>query len=249
MHADFSDTDSRPGRFETTHWSLVLASQSQESSSADQRFAALSQLCRIYWRPLYVYLRRCGHEAVDAEDLTQGFLGALLKRDAFDTVAQERGRFRSFLIASLKNYLSHHREKEGAQKRGGGKWHLSLSDPRIEAALQSELMDSASPELAYEKRWAMTLLDRVRSRLRGEYLAGGKEGYGDELMPFLPGGHATRSQGDIAAALGISVSAVKSEVYRLRQRFGQYLRAEVANTVSDPSEIDGELEYLIQVLR
>ena len=110
-------------------------------------------------------------------------------------------------------------------------------------------MDSASPELAYEKRWAMTLLDRVRSRLRGEYLAGGKEGYGDELMPFLPGGHATRSQGDIAAALGISVSAVKSEVYRLRQRFGQYLRAEVANTVSDPSEIDGELEYLIKVLR
>jgi RNA polymerase sigma factor (sigma-70 family) len=234
--------------FQTTHWSVVLSSIDGDLDRAAKGLESLNQLCRTYWRPLYIYLRRCGFNAHDAEDLTQQFLMELLQRDGLSSVHPKKGKFRSFLIASLKNFVSHQRSRNLAQKRGGGACVFSMDDPSIESACLLLKFTGSTSEEDYERHWALTVLDQVRLRLRGEYIALGKEACFEQLAEFLPGSEPDKSQQEIAHSLGITVSAVKSEVYRLRQRFGQYLRAEIANTVASADEIDGEIEYLIQVV-
>lgn len=233
--------------FASTHWSVVLNVVRNDSDLA-LGLEALNQLCQTYWRPLYVYLRRRGYSSQDAEDLTQQFLADLLRRNGLSTVDPTKGKFRSFLIASLKNFLNRERTRATAQKRGGGVLSISLDDSQLEehCLLKSDL--NRTPEEAYEYQWALTVLEQVRSRLAGEYTALGKRTWFRYLAEFLPGNEPERSQQEIADLLGATASAVKSEVYRLRQRFGQYLRVEIAGTVESGEDIDREIEYLIQVV-
>jgi RNA polymerase sigma factor (sigma-70 family) len=234
--------------FETTHWSVVLGSIPGNEEQGSRALGALNELCRIYWRPLYAYLRRAGRSAEDAEDLTQQFLSELLQRDAFSKLHPSKGKFRSFLIVSLKNFLSHERDKALAQKRGGGALPIPLDDLVLERGLSEERDLNRTPEEEYERLWALTVLEQVRKRLRGEYAAMSKDCLFEYLGQFLPGSEPEQSQQEIGERLGITASAVKSEVYRLRQRFGQYLRVEIGRTVGSAAEIDQEIEYLIQVV-
>jgi RNA polymerase sigma-70 factor (ECF subfamily) len=229
-------------RFETTQWSVVLAAQAGDSPGAHE---ALDRLCRDYWRPLFVFLRRAGHSPPDAEDLTQQFLAGLLARDGLARVHPRHGRFRAFLMASLRNFLSHERERAGALKRGGGLRLAALDTEQSPAHGWLESAAEESPEAAFDRQWGLTVLARARRRLEAEYVAAGKTAQFTLLVEYLPGGEPGRSQSEVAAVLDTTVSAVKSEVYRLRQRYGQYLRAEIADTVADPAEIDGEIRYLL----
>lgn len=234
--------------FETTHWSVVLSAASGHVEGNSVAAEALNQLCRIYWKPLYAFLRRSGHRAEDAEELTQQFLMELLTRNPFSKLHPSKGKFRSFLIASMKNFLSHVRNKARAQKRGGHLFAISLDDVEEEWKASVERFGDRTPDEIYDLQWALALLNYVRLRLHGEYVASGKAAHFIELSRFLPGGEPPRSQAEIAESLSLTVMAVKSEVYRLRQRFGQYLRAEIANTVVAKDDIDSEIEYLIQVV-
>lgn len=235
-------------QFKTTHWSVVLALHPGGSSESEAH-EALNLLCQIYWEPIYVYLRRRGHGSADASDLTQQFFAELLARDGLSGLNPARGRFRSFLMASLKNFLSHHRERIGALKRGAGRPILSLNDPSngLEASLEDH--SAEPPDDAFDRRWTKTLLREASARLEGEYVATGKALHYRLLAPFLPGGHPMESQARVAELLGTTVPAVKSEVHRMRQRFGQYLRSEVAKTVADPGEIEVELRHLISLFK
>jgi RNA polymerase sigma factor (sigma-70 family) len=233
-------------QFKTTHWSVVLALHPDGSSEAHE---ALNLLCQTYWEPIYVYLRRRGYPPADASDLTQQFFAELLARNALSDLNPARGRFRSFLMASLKNFLSHHWERIGALKRGAGRPILSLDDPSngLEASLEDH--SAEAPDDAFDRHWTRTLLRETSARLQGEYIASGKALHYRLLAPFLPGGQPVESQAEIAELLGTTVPAVKSEVHRMRQRFGQYLRSEVARTVGDPGEIETELRHLISLYK
>lgn len=232
-------------RFATTCWTVVLDAA---SISSPQAAAALNDLCQTYWKPLYAYLRRCGHSAQDAEDLTQGFLAHLLANQALRTVSPLKGKFRSFLLASLKNYLANERGKAIARKRGCGQPCLALDDPSVEQSYLREPVDHLSPDKIYERHWAHTLLEQVRRRLRDEYAAAAKSDRFELLAGFLPGEQSPVTQAVAAQRLGMSEGAFKVEAHRLRQRFRAALRDEVAHTVSRPEEIDEELRHLIRIV-
>jgi len=228
--------------FETTHWSVVLAAGAGSSAQARE---ALDQLCRSYWQPVFRFLRQAGHGPEDAEDLTQQFLAELLSRDAFAGLDWRRGRFRSFLLASLRNFLGHQRERTMALKRGGGRTVISLEGVRgNEIGLES---GAGTADVFFDRQWGMAVIESARRRLEAEYVAAGRSGRFEDLSGYLPGGEPERSQGEIAERWGVGVGAVKTEVYRMRQRFGQFLRMEVARTVSDKGEIDSELRYLVEL--
>jgi RNA polymerase sigma-70 factor (ECF subfamily) len=224
---------------------VVLESR---TASSDRGKAALEQLCRTYWRPIYGYLRHRGFTLHDAEDLTQQFLADLLQRDGLDTVHPSKGRFRSFLLASINNFLSNVRDRQLAAKRGGGQPHLSLSDPAVEATYLSERADHLTPELLYDRHWALTVLDKVHERLEEEMVAFGKSERIQALAGFLPGRHSRRTYAEVAAGLNLSEGSVKVEVHRLRGRFRKLLRQEIAATVQAPHEVDDELRQLIESL-
>jgi RNA polymerase sigma factor (sigma-70 family) len=231
--------------FETTRWSLVLAAGSDDSSAAR---AALATLCETYWYPLYAYVRRRGTSADDARDLTQGFLTSLLERRDFEHVRQERGRFRAFLLASLQHFLANDAARRRTQKRGGSITFLPLALDEAEGRYRIEPEESSTPESLYERRWALMVIDRVLSELRREWEADGRETEFAELKSCLlglnpPGGYAA-----IAVRLGISEGAVKTAVYRLRRRFQAELRKDIAETVSDPADVEDEIRYLVRAL-
>jgi RNA polymerase sigma-70 factor (ECF subfamily) len=231
--------------FATTRWSVVLEAAEPDAPRAA---AALDELCRAYWKPLYVYVRRCGHGPHDAEDLTQGFLAGLLANHALRTVAPVKGRFRSFLLASLKHYLANEWDKARTQKRGNGHAPIALDDPAVEQRYLLEPVDELNPERIYDRHWAFTVLDRIKERLRAEYAVASKSGRFGHLAGFLPGESRVGSQADAARALGTTEGAFKVEVHRLRQRYRQLLREEVARTVGSPDEIDEELRHLIAIV-
>ncbi len=231
--------------FQTTHWSMVLASREDDSLVSNE---ALNALCHAYWKPLYVYLRHAGHPEHDAQDLTQGFLHDFLKRDGLSFVHPEKGRFRSFLIASLKHFVSDDRRRRQAQKRGGGLAHLSGDDAEIELLYQKEQRPECDPERMFDRRWALTVLEETRKLLAQEYDKSGKEHIFQTLSVYLPGGQPGQEQAAFAKELGITVPAVKSEVYRLRKRFGQCLREIVMHTVAAPSAVEDEIRYLIEIV-
>jgi RNA polymerase sigma-70 factor (ECF subfamily) len=231
--------------FATTRWNVVM--QAAESS-APHSAAALDELCRAYWKPLYAYVRRSGYGPHDSEDLTQGFLARLLANQALRTVAPVKGKFRSFLLASLKNYLANEWDRAQTQKRGSGQVLIGLDDPAVEESYGREPVDGLTPEMIYDRHWAFTVLEKVKKRLREEYLLASKSERFQFLACFLPGERTPWPQAIAARKLGMSEGAFKVEVHRLRQRYRKALREEVAQTVSGPEGVDEELRHLIAIV-
>ncbi len=227
--------------FTTTQWSVVLSAQDGKSPQSQQ---ALATLCETYWFPLYAYVRRSGHSSHDAQDLTQEFFAEFLGKDFLKDVDHRRGKFRSFLLAALKHFLSHQRERARAGRRGGGRVPFSLDFEDAENRYRLEPEDPITPERLYQQRWALTLLDRVVRRLQDEHARAGKTETFDALKEFLTAGRESRPYGRVAEGLGISEGAIKVAVHRLRRRYREVLKEEIAQTVADPAEIDAELREL-----
>lgn len=231
--------------FATTHWSVVLAAGHGTSPAAA---AALESLCRTYWYPLYAYVRRAGHDAEEARDLTQEFFASLLGRNRLSFADPARGRFRTFLLTVMKHFLANEWKKQNRLKRGGGQPALSLDARAGEERFAAEPADPASPEVIYERQWVATLLERVLARLDEESAAAGRTALLEEVKASLWGEHREATQAEIAARLGMGESAFKVAAHRLRARFRELLRGEIAHTVSSPAEIDEELRHLAAVM-
>ena len=229
--------------FATTHWSVIVAAGDSESPDKEQ---ALATLCRTYWHPVYSYLRRRGKDVAAAEDLTQAFFTNLLEKKTIKAADQTRGRFRSFLLTSVKNFVSNEWDRERAMKRGGGKTPIPLDIDAAEASYKAEPAQKDTPERVFERRWALALLDRVLERLGDEMHRAGHGQRFERLRGHLVGGAAERSYAEVAAALDLSESAVKVAVHRMRRRFAALLRDEVAHTVDDRSQIDAEIQFLLE---
>jgi RNA polymerase sigma-70 factor (ECF subfamily) len=235
-----------PAQFGQTQWSVVLAAAGKKD--VGRAGQALETLCRVYWLPLYTYIRRQGESPHDAEDLTQEFFARLLEQDFLCSVDQTKGRFRSFLLASLKHFLSHQRDRARAQKRGGGQTPLSLDFSGAETDLGFQPADDQTPERAFEKRWALTLLEQALARLRQEYLDRGKEDLFEQLKTTLTEGRGSVAYATLAGRLGMNEASVKMAVHRLRQRYRAVLRAEIAETVARESEVEEELREVFRAL-
>jgi RNA polymerase sigma-70 factor (ECF subfamily) len=231
--------------FNTTHWSVVLAAGQPGSSQAG---AALEALCRSYWYPLYAYLRRRGFSPADAQDLTQGFFTRLLQKNLPAQADRAKGKFRSFLLMTLDHFLADERERRSAGKRGGGQVLLSLDAEAPEERYRLEPVDEATPEKLFERRWAQTILDQALTRLRDEYATAGKADTYAVLQAFGPGKQKTLSYTEAAGRLGVTESALKSIIHRMRQRHRDLVREVIAQTVTTASEVDEELHHLIAVI-
>lgn len=227
--------------FATTHWSVVLAAGAQSSD-------ALEKLCRAYWYPLFAFVRRQGNDLHAAQDLTQEFFARLLQGNYLAGANPNRGRFRSFLLASLKHFLANEWHRSQRQKRGGGCVIFSTGEAAEEEGRHFELADHASPDKVYERRWAEAVLARVNARLRREYEAIGWGERFEMLKVYLLKDYDPVSYAEMAARLGLTESAVKSAIYTLRQRYGQMFRAEVGQMVGHPDEVEEELQFLLQAL-
>jgi RNA polymerase sigma-70 factor (ECF subfamily) len=230
----------------TTQWSQVLAAR--DGSDTEAR-AALESLCVTYWEPLYAFVRHQGSSPDEANDLTQAYFTELLEKEFLSAVDPARGRFRSFLLASMKNFLSHERERGRALKRGGGHRILSLDVEGAEQRYGVQPTEEMSPEQAFEYRWAVTMLNQALDRLRQDSSASGRTEQFEVLKQYLTSATEQTPYREAAGTLGMSEGAVKMAVSRLRTRLGQCLRAEVADTVADPSEIDDEVRQLLEALR
>jgi RNA polymerase sigma-70 factor (ECF subfamily) len=231
--------------FTATHWSVVLAAG---QSNSPQATAALDKLCRAYWYPLYTYIRRQGSSPHDAQDLTQGFFAQLLEKNCLELADREKGKFRSFLLSALNHFLADQRDRAGAAKRGGGKVFISLDELAAEGLLAQEPATGLSPEEEYEKLWAVTLLQQALVRLREESTRAGRGGMFEELKPFLEGEARSGEYAVVAASLGMTANSIAVTVHRLRQRYRELVRAEIANTVARPEEIEGEVRHLFAAL-
>lgn len=237
--------DSPPERFQTTHWSLVLAAQDRTSPAARQ---ALGELCESYWYPLYAFIRRSGHNSEEARDLTQEFFARLLEKDYLADVDRERGKFRSFLLAACKHFLANERDRALAQKRGGGKTVLSFDADAAENRYSSEPQHTLTPERLFERRWVLVLLQTVLNRLREEQVNAGKGEHFERLKGFLGGDRGPARYAESATALNTTQGALKVAVHRLRGRYRELLREEIARTVNDPSEVETEIRSLFAAL-
>ena len=232
-------------RFDTTRWSLVLAAGDSGGPGARE---ALDALCRTYWPPIYAYLRRRGWDARQAEDLTQGFFLKLLEHGGVGRARAERGKFRTFLLSSLKNYLSDEHDRETALKRGGGSAPLSLDARDDEEWLVREPSHDESPERLFDRRWASTVIARALARLEETMLGSvGPERFA-ALRPFLTKG-PTGAYAEVSRTLGIGESAVRVGVHRMRRQFGELLREEVAQTVESQEDVEDELRHLQRIVR
>jgi RNA polymerase sigma-70 factor (ECF subfamily) len=210
--------------------------------------AALEKLCRTYWYPLYAYVRRRGQSAVDAQDLTQAFFARLLERNWVGDADRERGRFRTFLLTAMSRFLADEWDKVRAQKRGGGQAHVPLQLDAAETRYGLEPADESTPEQSYERRWALTLLETVLHRLREEYAQAGRGELFAQLNPCLTGDRDSLPYAELGARLGMNEGAVKVAVHRLRKRYRELLRAEIAQTMTETENVDDELRHLFSVL-
>jgi RNA polymerase sigma factor (sigma-70 family) len=231
--------------FVTTHWSVVLAARDKSSPNSA---AALEALCRAYWYPLYAFVRRQGRQPSDAEDLTQEFFARLLAKDYLAAAAPEKGRFRTFLRVALKRFLANEWDRARRLKRGGGHTPLSLDMRVAEDRYRAERGDGLPPDRLYERRWAMTLLERALGRLRAEYATAGKTAEFERLKGVLMADRGAIDYGELAAKLQVSEGAARVWVHRLRKRFRELFRETVADTVSGPGEVESELRYLVGIL-
>jgi RNA polymerase sigma-70 factor (ECF subfamily) len=234
-----------PAAFNTTHWSIVLEAQG-ESPAAHQ---ALEDLCRSYWRPIYGFARREGAKPEEAKDITQGFFALILERKDFNSVRQEKGRLRSFLLASLKHFMANERRDAATLKRGGGRTLLPLDGIECYEVSDVDHVEMLSPDLLYDRRWAFTVLDRVFARLREESQRSLNPPLLQRLNTLLSDEPGRPSQAEIAREFGMTENAIKQAFHRLRQRYRQLLREEVAHTVATPADIEDELRALIAALR
>ncbi len=240
-----SATAASPSVFPSTHWSVVVAAGSGDTTPSSLAF---ERLCQSYWPPIYAYLRRRGFSKQDAEDLTQGFFGRLLDGRPFAALEPAKGRFRSWLLVVLKHHLGHELEKAHAQKRGGGVSHVPFDELLAESRLDLSCAATIEPDQFYDRHWALTLLARAADRLQASYLAEGHPELHQELRGYVSGEASTTSYAETATRLGMTESAVKSAVHRMRQRYQQFIRDEVAQTVATPGEVDDELRELIAVM-
>jgi len=230
--------------FTTTHWSVVLTAQG-ESPAAEE---ALEKLCRMYWRPIYSFVRRQGVAPEEAEDLTQGFFAQLLERGSLSAVRKEKGRLRSYLLGALKYFLADEQRRAMAIKRGKGQRLIPLEELRSENRVEMEPADPVTAEMIYERRWALTVLEQVLDRLKNEYRTAGNAALFDSLKQLLPDEPGSPSQAEIAAHLGMTGNALRQAFYRFRQRYQSLLREEIAHTVATPGDIEDELRHLIAVV-
>jgi DNA-directed RNA polymerase specialized sigma24 family protein len=231
--------------FATTRWTVVLHAGNGSSPAAD---LALAELCRVYWYPLYAYARRLGHSIHSAQDLTQGFFCKLLEKNYVGQADRTRGKFRWFLLTGFKCFLANEWDRVRAQKRGGGQEPIPLDALPVEERYRLEPVDELSADQIYERRWALDLLKTVRKRLRDDYARAEKANRFELLADFLPGEKTGVSYAEIGPKLGLTENAVKQEVHRMKKRFGELLRAEIAQTVGHPDEVDEEIRYLIDVV-
>jgi RNA polymerase sigma-70 factor (ECF subfamily) len=227
--------------FATTHWTVVLAAGKRHTPQSDH---ALEELCRTYWFPLYAYVRRRGHTKEDAEDLTQAFFARFLEKNYLEGLSAERGRFRAFLLASLKHFLANEWDKSQRQKRGGGATHLSLDWLSGETKFQLADTTEPSPDKVFDREWALALLERVITRLQEECTADGREKTFEQLKSLLTTDKTTISYPQAAAALGISEDTARVTVHRLRKRYRQLLRNAITQTLADPAQVDEEMQAL-----
>lgn len=219
--------------------------------SAESR-TALATLCQIYWHPVYAFIRRNGFDRDQAQDLTQEFFAVLLEKNYLGDAKQERGRFRSFLLTAVKHFLSNQRDRAHAQKRGGGHTELSLDlsiDPKEAEIWYSPVaVDDVTPERLFELRWAHSLLEQVMAKLREEFANAGKAEYFDRLAAYLHGDSKVIRYEELAAEMGVNAGALRTQVHRMRRKYRDLLRAEIAQTVSTPAEIDDEIRFLLTTL-
>jgi RNA polymerase sigma factor (sigma-70 family) len=233
-------SSSSPEWFLTTHWSVVVNARATDSKTAK---AALESLCNTYWYPLYAFVRRLGHSPHDAEDLIQGFFAQCIEKDYLRAADQDKGRFRSFLLVALKRFLANEWDRVRTRKRGGDRQIISLDAEQRYAAEPAETL---SPDKLFERRWAMTLLENVLAKLKAEQAAAGRLAIFTELQPVLTSRGTPYA--DIAKRLGLTESAIKVAVHRLRQRYRELLEQEIANTVSSPADVEEERRYLLRIL-
>lgn len=239
------ETIYNPAVFATTHWSVVL--QAQGESPAAQK--ALERLCRTYWRPIYGYVRRHGAGTQDAEDLTQGFFALLLERKDLNSVRKEKGRLRSYLLASVKHFLADESRHAMALKRGKGQRLIPFDDIQEGERIETERCDRLTADQIYERRWALTVLEQVMARLQDEYRSAGNVRFFDQMKKMLMDEPDRPSQAQVATEFGMTENAVKQAFYRFRQRYQTLLREEIAHTVAMPGDVEDELRHLISVVQ
>jgi RNA polymerase sigma-70 factor (ECF subfamily) len=231
--------------FRTTHWSLVIDAGQRGEKSAE---AALAELCQHYWYPLYAYVRRRVGDMSEAQDLTQEFFARLLEKNVLAAASQERGRFRSFLLAAMKNFLANEWDKAKAAKRGGGRRPSPLMFDTAESRLSFEPTHDLTPERLYERQWALTLLELVVDRLEREFAAAGKQAQFATLRPAIAGSQVAIDYAAAASQLNMSEDAVRQAAHRLRRRYREILREELAQTVADRADVDDEIRALFETL-
>jgi RNA polymerase sigma-70 factor (ECF subfamily) len=239
------ERDETSPAFSTTHWSEVLEAGRENSTEAA---AALERLCSAYWYPLYAYVRRLGHTPQDAQDLVQDFFARLIEHNYLQLADRNRGRFRTFLLTSLQRFLVNEWKKLRARKRGGGAPVVSWDEEQTENRYLAERTEADTPELLFERRWALALLNQVLARLQAEFVEAGKLQQWDQLKVLLWGEKTARPYAEVAVQMGLTQGALKVAVHRLKKRYRQLLRAEVARTVVSPAEVDEELRHLISVI-
>lgn len=232
--------------FATTHWSLILAAGDRSNPSAE---AALAALCQSYWFPLYAHIRRRGNDPERARDLTQGLFLNLLARDGVALASQEKGRFRSFLMKAADNHLHEAHRNAETLKRGGGQEIVSFDASEAEQRFALEPVDTRTPDSEYDRRWALATLDRVRLRLGAEFSSSGRIELFELLRPHLFGDQESIPYTEVARRTNLTVVAIKQTTFRLRRRFGELLRLEVAQTLANPADTDQELQHLLAALR
>lgn len=231
------------GGFHTTHWTAILVAQAGNGTAARE---ALADLCSAYWYPLYVFIRRQGPSHHEAEDLIQEFFRRFLERHALESVQPSAGKFRSFLLVCLKNFLANERERAQTQRRGGGHSLVPLEGADAETRYSLEPVDNRTPEAVFERRWAFAVLEQTMAALRREH--SGKRDLFEDIEGFLPGGQGDISRAELAAKRGVSIGAIDVAIHRLRQRFGALLRDQVRRTVSSDAEVEEEISHLISVI-
>ncbi len=232
--------------FRTTHWSNLLSAGDSHSPLAEK---ALADFCRSYWYPLYAYVRRRGYDPVSAKDLTQEFFAQLLEKRLLSGLDPTKGKFRSWLLGVLNHFLAHEWAKATAQKRGGGQLVASLDDETAEDRYRFEPVEHCTPETLFDRRWALALLKRAAARLRQEYEAAGKAQLYSTIKAFVSIEGTTTSYHEAAHQLHLGPGALKSAIHRVRHRYQELVRAEIASTVGSPAEVDEELSYLLSVIR
>ena len=231
--------------FHTTSWTLVQTAADHPTTDSRQ---ALARLCQIYWHPVYAFIRKNGYDRDQSEDLSQGFFALLLEKNYLLDADRERGRFRSFLLTSVKHFLANEWDRANALKRGGGQIAISLDLVEAERWYAPAAMDETNPQSLFERRWALSLLEHVMVKLRSEFAAGGRDDLFESISAFLNAESDETRYAELAGRLGLSDGALRTAVYRMRRRYRKLLRAEIAETVSTPEQTDDEIRFLLTTL-